>query len=142
MSILLKRLLIKTIVTVCFCIVAAIVLLVNGAKFVDRRKMTFDISSITRIEIVDGSNGNTIDIFEAEQIQALVNQYNVSEFQRRQSSIDTTGWSYRLSFFQDNIITTQITIINTERISFQGYFYNIKSGTIDIEYYKGLLSSP
>ena len=110
-----------------------------GASF-QTATMTFNIEGVSKIVIVDGSNGNTVEITEQGQILELTHTFNANKFTRRQRSINNTGWGYRLSFYHGDTMTSQISIMSNGGIDFEGYFYDIKNGSIDVEYYKELLS--
>jgi len=126
-------------VTTGFLVLVIVLFLVFGAEILNTTK-TFTISNITKIELTDGNNGNTVEITDQNQIQSLVRPFNDNEFKRGKSSANYSGWSYRLSFYQGNTMTTQIIVNSTERIDFEGRFYDIKDGSIDVEHYKELLS--
>ena len=127
-------------VAIGFLVLVMVLFMIFGAEIIDTTK-TFSIENITKIELTDGNNGNTVDIIDQDQIQFLIQPFNNNEFRRGKSSTNYTGWRYRLNFYQGNKITTQIIVNSTEQIDFEGRFYDIKNGSIDIEHYKELLST-
>ena len=127
-------------VIICFVVLAVIISVANGARLV-RTTKTFYLENISKIELFDASYGNTVYITKPEKIQELIQPFNSSEFKRGQSSADRTGWRYQLNFYQGSTVTSQIIIMNSERIAFESYFYDIKNGTINVEYYGELLSN-
>jgi len=134
-----KNLIFRFAVIAGFLVVAIILLIAFGAEFVKTTK-TFNFVNITKIEITDGSTGKYAIITDQEQIQILIRPYNEYEFRRGRSSTNNTGWSYRISFYQDNMMGTGIVVNSNKRIAFDGYFYDIKGGAIDIDYYKFLIN--
>lgn len=123
----------KTAIMVCLLTLTALTLTACGGK-------TFNLKNITKIELADGSNGNSVDIIEQDQIQALIQQFNDNVFKKSESSKNHSGWSYRLRFFQDDKVKTEVVVMGSGRIDFEGSFYDIKSGTLDVNYYKELFS--
>ena len=134
-----KTAIFKIVVTVCFVAIAIAVFVALGARFQSNTK-TFNFADITKIEITDGSNGNFAIITDQEQIQILIRPYNENEFRRGRSATNNTGRSYRISFYQDNMMGTGIDVNSNKRIAFEGYFYDTKDGAIDIDYYKVLIN--
>ena len=118
---------------VCLLAISILLLTACGAK-------TFELKGITKIELTDGSNGKIVEVIEEEQIQIIIQSFANNEFKKGQSSSDTTGWSYRLKFYQDDNTQADITVMNNERISFDGYFYDTKDGTINIIYLDEILN--
>jgi len=101
---------------------------------------TFNLANITRIELTNGTNGNSVSIIEQDQIQALIQPFNNNDFTKSESSKNSTGWSYRLKFFQDDKMTVEIVVMTSGQIDFDGSFYNAKEGTLSIDYYEELLA--
>ena len=135
-----KSVVFRIAVAIGFFVLAIALFVIFGAEIIDTTK-TFSIENITKIELTDGNNGSIVDIIDQDQIQSLIQPFNNNEFRRGESSTNYTGWRYRLNFYQGNAITTQIIVNSTERIDFEGRFYDIKDGSIDVEQYKELLST-
>ena len=102
---------------------------------------TFELENITKIELRSGSNGEFTEITDSEQIQTVLQSFVSEEFEKDKSSDDNTGWSYRLKFYQDDKMVTDIVVMNESRIDFDGYFYDTKEGTINISYFEELLTN-
>ena len=117
----------------CLVTIAMIILTACGVK-------TFKLENISRIELSDGTTGSVVEITDIEQIQAITKPFISSGFKKGQSSSSSTGWSYRLKFFQDEKLVADIIVMSEVRISFEGYFYEIENGTIDINYLDSILN--
>ena len=95
---------------------------------------SFELEDITKIEITNGSTGETAEVTEAEDIQSITQMFIDASFKKGSSSADSTGWSYRVRFYQGDKLAADITVLGEVRISHNGYFYDIEGGTIDTGY--------
>ena len=102
---------------------------------------TFSLEDITRVELQSGTTGDFVEITEQGQIQNVIQAFNENEFQKGESSKNRTGWSYRLRFYQENKMTTEIVVMGSGRIDFNDRFYDAAAGVINIEYYEELLDT-
>jgi len=130
-----KTITFQLVIIVCAVIFAAIPLTSCGTK-------TFKIDNTTRIELSDGTTGNTVEITEPDIIQTLVQPFNDNVFKKGESTKNQAGWSYRLNFFQDDRLTASIVVHGRDgnRISFNNSFYDMIDGVINTDAYNELLS--
>ena len=102
--------------------------------------LTFQLENITKIELRDGNNGNTVSITDKDRIQTLIQPFNENEFIKNKSSKDSAGWKYWIKFYQDDKIIIEINNVSSNMIDYNGYFYDIKDGTINTDFYDELLT--
>ena len=117
----------SVIALVCLLTVATLLFSACGSK-------SFELDDITKIEITNGSTGETAEVTEAEDIQSITQMFIDASFKRGSSSADSTGWSYRIRFYQGEKLAADITLLGEVRISHNGYFYDIEGGSIDTGY--------
>lgn|GEM_PF-5320052 len=118
------------------CLIALIAISLTACNGV----MTFDLKDITEVELTSGSDGTIIYITDADQLEKLVQPFNDSEFLKGESANNSTGWSYRLRFWQDDKMQVEIVVTDDKVIKYKDYFYQIESGAIDLKYYEELLN--
>jgi len=126
----------KAAIAVCTITFAALSLTACGTK-------SFNLENITRIELTDGATGNIVEIIEQDTIQHLIQPFNDNEFKKGESAKNQAGWSYRLSFYQEDKLTTTIVVHGQDgsRISVNDSFYDMNDGVINADIYKNLLST-
>ena len=115
------------------CLLTAVILLFSacGSK-------SFEFDNITKIEVMNGNTGERVEI---DASPFVINMFEDSSFKKGSSAADSTGWSYRLLFYQDDKLTIDITVLSETRISYNGYYYNIEDGTIDMGYLAEILET-
>ncbi|MCD7784348.1 MAG: hypothetical protein LUH18_01985 [Oscillospiraceae bacterium] len=117
---------------------ATVLTMVGCAK----KTVTFDIDGASKILLMSGSSGETVEITNAETIKYITDNINSMNFNRDTSSKRHNGWSYSLRWYdsEDNLIE-HIVVMSSTRIDYDNYFYNEMDADveIDIEYLKSLL---
>ena len=102
---------------------------------------TFEFENISRIELTNGTNGEMVEITDANQIQTLIQLFSENEFDKGKSASDSTGWSYRIKFYQDEKVMVDIFVLSSDTsIVYSGYFYEIKNGTLDITCFDDMIN--
>lgn len=119
------------------CLVLLSVLLLSACN----SSKTFDVNSATMIELANGTTGEVIEIKEAAQVQTIADMFTGKEFEKKESSSNNSGWSYRLTFFQDGKELKKIIVMSDSRIDYDGNFYDVKSGALDTSVFGKLLNN-
>ncbi len=118
---------------------ATVLTMVGCAK----KTVTFDIDGASKILLMSGSSGETVEITDEETIKYITDNINSMTFNRHESSRQHNGWSYSLRWYDsdDNLIE-YIVVMNATRIDYDNYFYNEMDADveIDIAYLEELLS--
>lgn len=96
---------------------------------------------ITRIELQSGNNGNLAEITDADTIATLIGYFASTEFSKKEYGGNSTGWSYRMKFYDaNNNLITDVFIMKSGRIKFNEYFYDtVLENAIDIDFIESLL---
>jgi len=102
---------------------------------------TFEFENTTKVELTNGTTGEMVEITDANQMQTLIKLFSENEFVKGKSASDSTGWSYRIKFYQNEKIMVDITVLGDTSIIYSGYFYDIQSGTLDISCFDDLINS-
>ncbi len=109
-----------------------------------KKTVTFDIDGASKILLMSGSSGVTVEITDPETIEYITHNINLMTFSRDTSSKYHSGWSYSLRWYdsEDNLIE-YIVVMSATRIDYDSYFYNEMSSDmeIDIGYLNELLDS-
>ncbi len=107
-----------------------------------KKTVTFDIDVASKILLMSGSSGKTVEITDPEIIAYITDNINGMKFNRDESSRQHNGWSYSLRWYdsEDNLIE-YIVVMSATRIDYDNYFYNEMDADveIDIEFLKELL---
>lgn len=90
----------------CMILLTIILLTACGTK-------TFKLENITKVDVINGSNGNAAEITDKTQIQALIQPFADNEFIKGESSANQSGWSYRLKFYQGDNVKTDIVVMSS-----------------------------
>ncbi|MCC8196730.1 MAG: hypothetical protein LIO49_08055 [Ruminococcus sp.] len=105
--------------------------------------VTFNIDGASKILLMSGSSGETVEITDPETIAYITDNINSMTFNRDESSRQHNDWSYSLRWYdsEDNLIE-YIVIMSATRIDYDNYFYNEMDADveIDIAYLEELLS--
>ena len=87
------------------------------------------------MKIFCGSNGESVEISDANVIKHITDDINSFEFDReKRDNID--GFSYAITWYDENGAKIEaITLFSKSEISYGGWIYTVKDeGEIDIEY--------
>ena len=124
----------KIVTSICIMVLIAILLTACNSA------MTFDLKDITEIDLTSGSNGTIVYITNADQLEKLIQPFNDGKFLRGESAKNSTGWSYRLRFWQGDKMQGEIAVASDNVISYNNYFFQNEHGVIDLKYYEELLN--
>jgi len=127
----------KKIKLIIICIIS-IILLASCTE--SENILTFNLENITKIELRDGTTGNSFIITDQDKIQTLIQPFNDNEFIKYKSSKGYGGWKYGLIFYENDNIVAKISSVVSDTINYEGYFYNIKNGEINTDYYDKLFT--
>jgi hypothetical protein len=103
-----------------------------------RDTKTFALGDTTRIEIRSGSTGNTAQMTDMDEMQ-IVREFFDNELIKAGSSKDRTGWGYRLTFYNGEDVTEEITVMSENRINDDGYFWEAEHGFLPTDVFARLL---
>ena len=124
----------KTAAAICIIALTAISLTACSGK------MTFDLKGITEIDLTRGSDGTIVYITDADQLEKLIQPFNDGSFVKGESAKDSTGWRYRLRFWQGDEMQDEIIVTGNNVISYNNYFFQNENGAADLKYYEELLN--
>ncbi|MCD7772090.1 MAG: hypothetical protein LUH23_08420 [Oscillospiraceae bacterium] len=106
-----------------------------------KKIVTFDIDGASKILLMSGSSGETVEITDEETIKYITDNINGMTFNQDISSRHHNGWSYSLRWYdsEDNLIE-YIVVMSATRTDYDNYFYNEMDADseIDIEFLKEL----
>ena len=108
------------------------------------KSMTFDIGEVNKIELRSGTDGTTVEITSAEDIQYITDNINALTFSKGESSQDYNGWSYWLKWYDsENTLIEEIVVMDADLIDYKDYFYSSTEtyNRIDIDYFDTLLAT-
>ena len=108
------------------------------------KSMTFDIGEVSKIELRSGTDGTTVEITSAEDIQYITDNINALTFSKGESSQDYNGWSYWLKWYDsENTLIEEIVVMDADLIDYKDYFYSSTEtyNRIDIDYFDTLLAT-
>ncbi len=95
---------------------------------------------ISRVEMIDGSNGKTVVSTDKEKIKELINLLNNERYKKSSDQHEIVGYSFAVTFYVDNKNVLQI-ISTGDRVNVNGVYYNVTTGKLDKlgKWYKSLL---
>ena len=109
-------------------IVTIIVLIVVGYNIftkVNKINDLVDLNSVNNIAIVNGSNGNIVELSDVEEKKGVVSSLDKLKL-RKIDSDDSTGWSFAILVKTDKS-EVKITFIDKETCSINGSEYSIEN---------------
>ena len=113
-------------------IVAVALLVALGIYFFPQKA---NIGEAARIEIRDGSNGNSVEITEPEDIARITDNINELSFVRTTLTAGTGGWSYWLIWYDaEGNEMESLVLCGDRRISGDTFFYWSINGEFDTEF--------
>jgi hypothetical protein len=118
---------------------AAIALTGCGAKTFNPD--SFNPNNVTKVELLNGTDGNRFEIIDSDDIQTLLRFFNGNSFTKGKASSDGTGWRYRLKFYNYDKLLEEITIMTENQIAYDGYFYQADNDCIDMTFLNELLTT-
>lgn len=123
-----------------------IMLFLLGSMTACNEKKALKINSVADIKVIELQDGNTGEVLlvdSAKVRKAIAGFFTSNDFFKEKSSIDSTGWSFRLKFFDvNNKIISDIIVMSPNEIAFDNSLYVADSdNAIDISYIKELISA-
>ena len=102
---------------------------------------TFEVTGADSIVIMSGTTGESVEVTDPETVRELTENINSIEFTRRQSSKNSSGWSYSLRWYvPDGEEIESVTVQGNGTIDYDGHFWSAVSGSIDMDIFDDLLS--
>ncbi|WP_066507623.1 hypothetical protein [Abyssisolibacter fermentans] len=89
-----------------------------------------DVSNITKIEICNGSTGEDRFITEKEQIVKFIEFYSQLKFEKMKEQSDSVGWSYSITFFENNEEIFSAVLIGDRIFSIDHIRYAVDSDSV------------
>lgn len=104
---------------------------------------TFTIEHAKSINIMSGTTGQTKSFDEDKVIAHITDNITSLKFKKQESSQDSTGWGYKVSWYdEDKKNIESIVIMDEHTIDYDGYFYSTDdSHGINIKYLEQILDS-
>jgi hypothetical protein len=102
---------------------------------------SFNPNNVTKVELLNGTDGNWFEIIDSDDIQTLLRFFNGNSFTKGKSSSDSTGWRYRLKFYNYDNLLEEITVMTETQIAYEGYFYQADNDCIDTAFLNELLAT-
>ena len=100
----------------------------------ENKVLNFVFDGCTKVELTNGTTGNQVEIVDNGKIKTILNFFSIESFTRGESSSGSTGWRYRLKFYNNTDLIEDITVMEENRINYSGYFYESKNNNINIIY--------
>jgi len=88
-------------------------------------------ADVTKISIINGLSGDSIDIKDGSEITNLVNCISGFPFTKMEEQKDLGGYLYALNFYEGGQRISTITIVGDDIVQINGVYYN--SNTTQIE---------
>ena len=104
---------------------------------------TFDIGKASKLVITSGSNGESVEVTDAECIKQITDNFNALKF-KDEGKIDRDGWSYLISWLaEDGSCIEKITALGDGSITYGGHYYTVEGSgdKIDLEYIESAFSA-
>ncbi|OJH48630.1 hypothetical protein MPF_1932 [Methanohalophilus portucalensis FDF-1] len=88
-------------------------------------------ADVTKISIINGLSGDSIDIKNGNKITTLVNCISGFPFTETEGQKDVNGYLYALNFYEGGQRISTVTIVGDDIVQINGVYY--KSNTTQIE---------
>lgn len=88
-------------------------------------------ADVTKISIINGLSGDSIDIKDGNEITNLVNCISGFPFIKMEEQKDLGGYLYALNFYEGGQRISTVTIVGDDIVQINGVYYN--SNTTQIE---------
>ncbi len=95
------------------------------------KSMTFDIEETNTIQITIGEINEAVTITDGDFCEKITENINTLEFEKGDKAVGQIGWSYTLTWLNENgDKITSIIIVSKDgsSILLDGYYYTIKDG--------------
>ncbi len=105
--------------------------------------MTLNIGKASRLELISGVTGRTVELNDAGSIKRISDNINSLEF-TRSGKLNSDSWSCALKWFAaDGSCMEKLTVIDSRTIVHAGSVYTALSsgGRIDLNFLKGFLEA-
>lgn len=105
--------------------------------------MDISPNEVMEISIFDGNTGNSVKIFDKEDISYIIENLNKIKLKRGKLSFRYTGYSFKITIYGNDgeeIDGCNNFIINSkDTIRKDPFFYKVVEGSIDYQYIKALI---
>lgn len=105
--------------------------------------MEVNPEEIMEIHVLDGNTGNSVSIFDKEDIFHIIENLNTIKLKREKLSVGCTGYSFKITiygFYGEEIDGWNNFIISSsDTVRKDPFFYKVIDGSIDYEFFKGLI---
>jgi hypothetical protein len=95
---------------------------------------SFVFDGCIKVELTNGTNGDRIEIIDNKKIKTISGFFSIEPFKKGEISSNSTGWRYRLKFYNNNDLIEDITVMAETKIRYSDYFYETKNNNIKIIY--------
>ena len=120
------------------CIVLVICFMTNP-KIIT---FTMVAEDVAKIELLDGNNGDLVEITDEETISYIADDINEMLFKRGMPTGVSGGWSYWIKWYDaSGKEIDSLMLVSDNQIREEDYFYESTNGTFDIEFFDELLSN-
>lgn len=89
-----------------------------------------DVSNIIKIEICNGSTGEDRYITKKEQIVKFIEFFSQLKFEKMKEQSDSVGWSYSITFFENNEEIFSAILIGDRIFSINLIRYEVDSDSV------------
>ena len=104
------------------------------------RTKTFDVYHARSLSIQSADSGTMITIVDEAELEAIAMNFASIQWKRAGKNQDSTGWSYRLCWYDENgKCMEDVTIVNNGQILWNGYLYTSKQVVINTTMLEELL---
>ncbi len=123
-----------------FVLIISFILMLSGVACAEKT-VRFDEGEVAKITVFLGSSGRVVDIEEREEIQALTEDIGGLTFRKEKSSGGYDGFRYSMKWYdEEGKLLEELAVMSEARVKYQGYFYEVKEGAIDLDLIEGLLN--
>lgn len=121
--------------------VISILIVVLVITLVPRRIFNYEVENIAKVTILNGINGELIELTEKDDVDRIVYNLNSVSFQRNGIS-PKAGFSYKVTLYDKNDKQIDsITITGNGNISYKQTNYKATKNKIDLKYYENLYTN-
>lgn len=116
-------------------------LLAFALSYIPHKIINIEPTKVSKIAILDENSIKLIEITNESEINHLVSNLKEITFQKGTPSIGYIEFSYQAVFLDNKGEAIQgLTINSRDTMTYNGFFYKSKDGTIDYEYIEELVS--
>jgi len=112
-----------------------------ATTYIPKKIVTIEPSEVSKIEIFDGNQGEMITLDDAEHKENIILNLNDITFSKGKLSLGYSGYRFRVTIYDNTGKEYKELIINSdEKIRYNGFFYTVKSSSIDYDYIEHLFN--